>query len=288
MTEVELAPTSAPDSADDVPTEEGPAGAVTVGYLHGHGVSYSWHRSMIEMTAWDLANHMRVWRGGYVAMRCDTGEIVKGRNEAAAEFLAQGSAEWLWMVDTDMGFAPDTIDRLVAAADPDKRPIVGALCFSQREVDQDGMGGWNTLATPTVFDWAHDGDKQGFAVRWDYPPDTLVACDGTGMACALIHRSVLERIRDAQTPTPGGGTAPAGPVWFNRVPNMTTGQMISEDLSFCVRVRALGIPVHVHTGVRTTHHKPVWVGEDLYWQQRAINPPPVNLKAQPAGGAEHG
>lgn len=277
---------------DQKPDLGDPQGAVTVGYLHEHDVSYSWHHSLIELIGWDLAHQMRIWRGGYIAMRCDTGGIVEGRNKIAFEFLAERDSEWLWMVDTDMGFAPDTVDRLLEAADPVERPIVGALCFSQREMDIDGKGGWQTRATPTVFDWTtvdlfdekhvngvthreKIGEHKGFAVRWNYPANTATACDGTGMACVLIHRSVFERIRDMPTPTPDGGTAPLGPVWFNRVPNMSTGQLISEDLSFCIRARALDIPIFVHTGVTTTHHKPVWVGEDLYWQQRALNPPPA-------------
>ena len=32
-----------------------------------------------------------------------------------------------------MGFAPDTINRLLEAADPVERPVVGGLCFTQRE-----------------------------------------------------------------------------------------------------------------------------------------------------------
>lgn len=257
-----------PEQGEDI------AGAVTVGYAHSHDVSYSWHRSLIEMTAYDLVNNGRIWRGGYVAMRCGTGELVEARNKIVQEFLEQRSADWLWIVDTDMGFAPDTVDRLLAVADPVERPIVGALCFSQRESAPDGMGGWRTMATPTVFDWAHDGDKRGFAVRWDYPKDAVTACDGTGMACVLIHHSVFEAIRDHETPTPAGEKEPAGPVWFNRLPNHSTGQLIGEDLSFCVRARALTIPIFVHTGVQTTHHKPVWLGQETYWQQRAVNPPP--------------
>jgi hypothetical protein len=39
---------------------------------------------------------------------------------------------------------------------------------------------------------------------------------------------------------------------------------------------ALKIPIHVHTGVKTTHAKTVWLGEEHYWEQRAMRaaPPP--------------
>jgi cephalosporin hydroxylase len=140
-----------------------------------------------------------------------------------------------------------------------------------RETHSDELGGWRTAPTPTIFDWAHlkkvkDGElteEMGFAVRWDYPLDTLVRCTGTGSACILIHRSVFERIE-----------AEHGPIWYNKVPNTSTGQIVSEDLSFCLRAGALNIPVHVHTGVRTTHMKPVWVAEEDYWAHRAVTPAP--------------
>jgi hypothetical protein len=166
-----------------------------------------------------------------------------------------------------MGFAPETLDRLIEAADPDERPMVGALCFTQRETEADGMGGWRCHATPTVFDWTHHKDQQGFAVRWDYPANTVTRVHGTGSACILIHRGVFERVEKE-----------FGPVWYNRAPNMSTGQLISEDLSFCVRVNALDIPIYVHTGVRTTHQKTIWLQDEDYWQQRAVNPPPVTIE----------
>lgn len=247
------------ETQPDTHTEQtGTAGAVVAAYVHSKQVTYSWHHSMVELIGWDMTNHGRIIRGGYIAMHCGTDGLVESRNKAVMDFLAEGRAEWLWWVDTDMGFPPDTVDRLVAAADPTERPIVGGLCFSQREETPDGAGGWRCRATPTVFDWTKIDDKQGFAVRWDYPQDTVVKCAGTGSACILIHRSVLERIADK-----------FGPVWYNRAPNPTTGQLISEDLSFCMRAGAIGIPVYVHTGVRTTHMKPIWLGEEDYLSQRS-------------------
>jgi hypothetical protein len=62
-----------------------------------------------------------------------------------------------------------------------------------------------------------------------------------------------------------------GPVWYDRVPNATTGTLIGEDLSFCLRAGALKIPMYVHTGVPTTHAKQIWLGERDYWTDVALN-----------------
>jgi hypothetical protein len=48
------------------------------------------------------------------------------------------------------------------------------------------------------------------------------------------------------------------------------GQVLSEDLSLCLRAGALDIPVHVHTGVKTTHQKTLWLAEDDYYGQVAL------------------
>lgn len=245
--------------------------AVTVAFLHGSTVSYSWHHSMTQLIGWDMANRGRIIAGGYISLKCGTDGIVEGRNQAVREFLADGKADWLWWVDADMGFGPDTVDRLFGAADPKERPIVGGLCFAQRELELDGMGGHRVGAVPTIYDWATVNEQQGFAVRWDYPPDTLTQCGGTGSACLLVHRSVFERIAER-----------FGQVWYVRVPNHSTGQLIGEDLSFCVRAGALEIPIFVHTGVPTTHHKESWIGEAEYWRQRAVDAPPAPTPAQEA------
>jgi hypothetical protein len=252
------------------PTEdEGRAGAVVLAYVHDSDVSYSWHHSMVEMLGWDVTHEARVMRAGYIAYRYGTDGLVDARNKTVTTFLQENQADWLWIVDTDMGFAPDTLDRLFEAADPVERPIVGALCFSQREMAADMMGGWRCTAVPTVYDWAKVGEQMGFSVRWEYPINTITRCAGTGSACILVHRSVFEQIGDK-----------FGPVWYDRIPNTSTGQVTSEDLSFCMRAGALDIPVHIHTGVQTSHAKRIWLSEEDYWRQRAVDPPPYDIPPQ--------
>jgi GT2 family glycosyltransferase len=250
--------------------EEAVENAVAVAYVHTDEVFYSWHHSMTQLLAYDASNEGRIWHGGYVAIRGGTDGLAHARNTAVTEFLADSTAEWLWWIDTDMGFAADTVEQLLAAADPVERPIVGALCFANRETENDGMGGRRSVVTPVVLDWKTIDGESGYDVRWDYPRDTVTRVDGVGMACVLIHRSVLERIQ-----------AEFGPNWYSRARNPSTNSLISEDLSFCVRANALSIPIHVHTGVKTTHAKRAWLGEEDYWRQRALTPPPP---AEPANG----
>lgn len=229
--------------------------AVTVAYLHQTDVAYSWHFSWWQLFLADLGTYQRIRRGGIIPMECNSGQLVAGRNKAVEDFL-DGDAPWLLWLDTDMGFAPDLLEQLITAADPTERPIVGALCFGSRQLGGDGMGGYHTAPVPTIYDWApvksSDGrELEGFDVRWGYPQGALVRCSGTGSAAILIHRSVFERIAEHY-----------GREWYHRVQAM--GGSMGEDLSFCMRATAVGFPVHVHTGVRTTHAKRIWLAEHDY------------------------
>lgn len=236
------------------------ADAVVLAYVHDAEVAYSWHHSVVNLLGYDISAHQHVVRGGWLAVRYGTGGIVDARNQAVEQFLA-GDADWLFWIDTDMGFAPDTVDQLLAAADRVERPVVGGLCFAQREYAPDGAGGFRCTAVPTLYRWEEREDGvAGFAPWLDYPADQVVPVDATGSACLLIHRSALEA---------------AGAQPYSRMANPTTGQLISEDLAFCARLAAKGVPVHVHTGVRTTHLKHVWLAEGDYDPEatlRAITP----------------
>jgi len=251
-------------SAAEPPPEPPPAGdTVAIAYVYdGETVSYSWHRSHHEMIGWDLGNRQRIMRGNAeIAMLCGTDGLVAARNKAVAQFL-ETEADWLFWIDTDMGFPPYTVDLLMNAADPVERPVVGGLCYSQRQVSPDGLGGFRCAPAPTIFDWRHIGEQEGFAVRFSYSRDVVTRVHGTGSACILIHRSVFERVHEKY-----------GATWYDRIFNKSMNELTSEDLSFCMRLGQLGIPVYVHTGVQTTHHKSTWIGELDYLG--TLVPPPA-------------
>lgn len=218
-------------------------------YVHNHELPYSFFDSHRRLVAHDLLNHHRL-RAGELGVRYGAGGIIEARNKAVAAYLTLDAPWFLWL-DTDMGYAGDTLDRLIDSADPVERPIMGGLCFSSKEVGADGLGGAITFPVPTVFDIAvGPDDAAGYLPRLDYEPDTVTKAAATGSACILIHRSVFEKIRETD-----------GDHWYSPVTVAETGAQLSEDLSFCARAARSGFPVHINTGVRTTHYKPVWLGE---------------------------
>jgi len=229
-------------------------GSVCIAYVHENIVAHSWHKSLLDLIAHD-SNSARyvVGGGGITASRYGTGGLIEARNLTVSTFLDR-EADWLLWTDTDMGWAADSLDRLMAAADHAERPIVGALCFSWQEHEEDGMGGWRTKALPTLFQWAKTEDgKNGLAPWLDYPSGEVVQVAATGSAFILIHRDVLLKMGEEY-----------GATWYARVRAPGGGQLLGEDLSFCVKAGTLGYPVHVHTGVKTSHQKTVWVSEEIF------------------------
>lgn len=207
-------------------------------------------------------------------------QVAANRSKAAAFLLDETDASWLLFIDSDMGFDPDAVDLLLAAANPDparvaepQHPIVGGLCFGMRKEESDGQGGWRSVPFPTIYDFrpAGFGDvRPGFVPRYNYGQDTVTQCAATGAAFLLIHRGALELIREK-----------LGDTWFDRAKLTPESETMGEDLSFCLRAGGLGIPIFVHTGVRVSHLKPVWVGEDYYRDARMLAALAVSEGATP-------
>lgn len=192
-----------------------------------------------------LANILTDWSSANVSA---------SRNKLTGQFLDMGAGEWLLWVDSDMQWEPDAIPALLAAADPVERPIVGGLCFGN---SSEGM-------YPTIYmGYEESGQFTTIRVR-DYPRDTLVRVAATGAAFLLVHRSALERIRER-------GFDRAFPFFAESSGN---GKPVGEDITFCIRAGIVGVPVHVHTGVRIGHHKSALLTEDEFLKQLPVGLPP--------------
>lgn len=237
-----------------------PSEKVVIGYLHPGTVHAAFMESVLDLLVYDVAFHRRIVNGGgRLAVQAGS-NLSAPRNSLVRRFLEYGKADWMWMVDTDMTFQPDTVERLLEFADPETAPIVGGLCFG---FDDKGD------IQPTLFGLLGD-EEQPQVIRYhEWPPDSMFQVAATGGACLLIHKSVFEKIRDIRIPSRGGrpGFNDAFP-WFQEVEH--DGTPVSEDITFCWRAGLAGIPLFVNTGVRLGHIKDRELTMDAYLAQRRM------------------
>ena len=224
---------------------------VCVGVVYPRdGVSSEFWVSLVHLREWDFHTNKNIHAWGLMPSGAN---ICKARNEVVKKFLETDEHEWLLLIDTDMTFDEHLLSGLLEAADPEERPVVGALCFMLRSDDD------NTKADPrfrrghlkpfpTLYARGMREDGSVFYGQWPtYPKNRLMEVAATGAACLLIHHTVLEKVEDVQENKADPFT------WFRE--ELVGKERLGEDLSFMNRLWECNVPVYVHTGIKCGHVK---------------------------------
>ena len=179
-------------------------------------------------------------------------DFAGGSEHASARngFAKDYRGEWLLMLDTDHVFAPDLLHRLLNTmyhAGPDAEPLpVVCAAYTYHQLCN---GEWRPKPFLVAGKWA-DNDT-GERTQIDYvallrdgqlEPGHVFQVDWAGGCGMLIHHSVLDRVREecAENEEP-----------FDQV--MTDSCRLGEDLSFCWRLRKLGIPIWLNPHIEVPH-----------------------------------
>ena len=204
------------------------------------GISYQYQvhaRFWVSVMEWE--RYLLTTQGYLPAYySSDHGLMAASRNQTARSFLAADSADWLWLVDSDIAFSPEASSRLLAVADPVERPIVtGAY--------------WNDFGdSGHCLTWCVETDDGPGLVKVLPPANRLMELRSCGMGCTLIHRTVFEKLaelhRDDPWPWFGHDVDEPRPGEFTRA---------GEDVTFCLRARKAGFKIVGHCGVVVEHHK---------------------------------
>lgn len=255
---------------------------VFVGNVSNGYVSAEWVRSMIALALKDSGMGWNFW-GGILWGRSGV-NITQKRNEIICQFL-KTDGEWLLLIDSDMVFPDDIIPRMLHAATQVETKVLGGLCL----VIDETIGPY-----PTLYQVDSQGDKF-LTAQLDYPTGVLLEVAATGAACILVHREVLQSVRDMhyenrewlferkddpllkeldrrgllQAPTLDNG-------WYSEHPVVTGIRLedgrivgkerwVGEDIDFCLRIGSLGYSIFVDCGLEIGHHK-----EDRIWYPRDI------------------
>ena len=155
------------------------------------------------------------------------------RGVLASIFLAETKHEWLLMTDCDMQFTMEDIERLLGRG----QKLIGGL-YQKRVRTESPQYVLNPLPG-RPFD---PGD-------WEVQEVSEV---GTGFM--LIHRSVLEAIRDANPDIRYTEDGTGSTRWDFFTTGVFDGRFLTGDWSICKRWRNLGGHVFVDCGRKLPHH----------------------------------
>lgn len=211
--------------------------------------------SLVMCLVYDAHHGQHIINGGYF-LPLETTNIPHGRNQIVRTFLDETTADWLWFIDTDQRFDADVLERMLAAADPDDRPILGALVFSFSRGDAQEI-------VPTL--WTID-DGQIARIMQVPDAEAPIPLAATGTGCVLIHRKVLEAVRDMPIPGQARTYGETSWPWFQYSDWIADGKpdVMGEDLTFFLRATAAGYVTHVDPRIEVGHVKRKEIGRAEY------------------------
>lgn len=202
--------------------------SVIITYPHAGTVSHSFAYSLMRT----VQAHADKIHSVYPTRGFPGDGLIRARN-AAVKHLLSSDAEWLWTLDTDIGFPAGCLARLLAHTGTHR--IVSGLYYTVLERGDDGMGApsdWRPLPL------AMKRVGNGFQEYGGYT-DGLMEVDGVGAGCLLVHRDVFTSIGDDG--------------WYDLLGTW------GEDFSFCVRAADAGHKILCDPTIPLTHHKQIWL-----------------------------
>lgn len=177
-------------------------------------------------------------------MRSHFSDHAPARNHLVANFIG----DWLVQMDTDHAFDPDIVARLVRTADECNVDVLSA-CYQMKQAPH----------VPVIFQWVQTREEPkeyGLQpmIKWDRSAK-IIQIGSAGGGCLFVRRVVFDAI--ASKYREGA---------FDKI------HPYSEDNSFFLRCRDLGIPAYAAMNIHSHHLRVVPVTlDDLHVDELAAS-----------------
>lgn len=197
---------------------------VIVGIASGSFVNTEFAVSLADITAYLSPVY------DYTGLINIQGSLIDdARNQIVKQFLLT-DADYLVMFDTDLKFEINTIDNLVKMLETTGYKL--------------GSGWYNirvgNTKVPTIFHFLDDTTSRTNFIHEDTPE--YIQADAGPSGCMIIHRSVLEAMREVD------------PHVFFKFENIK-GMQATEDIYFCKQAKKLGFDFIVSRDTQCLHYK---------------------------------
>lgn len=202
--------------------------SITFSYPYGNGFEPEFLESVIHLLLHEVSKPRddRILGSILKAGSCYVGD---NRDRLVIDFVNQSQDDWLLMIDPDVGFQPDILEKLKShiLANPEARIIAGRV---------DLLNG-----LPVFY---KVDQSRNVNVHQSFPFDGLKEFDlvGTGIIC--LERSMLVNIHKK-----------LGHVHMFSKLILESGLGLGDDFSFCARARSFGYTIYGAWDVYGQHYR---------------------------------
>jgi hypothetical protein len=210
-------------------------------------------------------------------IRVNGNQIARQRQSLFDYWADLSKSEWLLWVDSDIVLTQDIVKMLWDVADKKTKPIVTGTYFVSNQNEQ-------SLMEPVPSLYMETGNEFQTKIIHPLPENQVIPVDLAGFGLMLMHRSIINPVREAAN----------GYSVFGEKQNPGV-EFVSEDVAFCRYVKKAGIQLYAHTGALVPHMKTFSFDKNyynIYWNGIAegkINKPgraPVDKKTTTEKDAE--
>jgi hypothetical protein len=180
-------------------------------------------------------------------LRSQGNQIARQRDKVINYWYDNNKSDWLFWVDSDVVVSPDTFNILWESKDATERPIVSGVYFTTDQPEEPLM-----TPLPTLFNFVNTETAVGVSRIHPMPKNQLIKIGAAGMGFVLMHRSVVDRIREV---------IPEAPL-FSDIGHGKN--FLGEDIYFFALCDKAEIPVYAHTGATAPHMKRFSFDEHYY------------------------
>lgn len=164
-------------------------------------------------------------RAGDTMIGFEVGSLVYHARNNLARQAIRSEADWVLWLDSDMVFAPDTLQRMLKVCQDNDIDFLTALCFRRKPP-----------YTPCLFDRLEKVEKGASYTALMSVPEGLFKVGGCGFAGVLMSTDVLISV---------------GAKFNGRMFDPMDG--FGEDVSFCWRARQCGYDIWCDSSIEFGH-----------------------------------
>jgi len=207
---------------------------VTIGWCDNGLADGKFAEGLLGVTLAAPNNGMKISH----SIRVAGNQISRQRQRLLDHWYDSNLSDWLLWVDSDIVLNIDALYLLWHAADSEKTPIVSGVYFISKEPE-----GTTMRPFPCVF---KDLGKSEIQYLHPLPEMELVDCDLAGFGILMMHRSVVEKMREK---------LPSKSFFAEDHGNGDDNEFVGEDIIFFRKMKEAGIQLKAHTGALVKHMK---------------------------------